>query len=40
MSKRYHVGKQVNLSEDSAYEIYSDEAIAQDVAHSAVDGNK
>jgi len=48
--KRYHVGKQVNLSEDSAYEIYSDETIAQDdkaffmkvqdVVRFAVDENK
>ena len=48
--KRYHVGKQVNLSDDSAYEIYSDETIAQDdraffmkvqdVVRSAVDENK
>jgi len=48
--KRYHVGKQVNLSEDSAYEIYRDETIAQDdktffmkvqdVVRSAVDESK
>ena len=48
--KRYHVGRQVNLSEDSAYEIYSDATIAQDdkaffmkvqdVVRSAVDENK
>jgi len=48
--KRYHVGKQVNLSDDSAYEIYRDETIAQDdkaffmkvqdVVRSAVDESK
>lgn len=48
--KKYHVGKQVNLSEDSAYEIYRDETIAQDdkaffmkvqdVVRSAVDESK
>lgn len=28
--KKYHVGRQVNLSEDAAYELYSDETLAQD----------
>ena len=28
--KKYHVGRQVNLSDDSAYEVYSDETLAQD----------
>ena len=28
--KRYHVGKQINSSDDSAYELYSDETLAQD----------
>lgn len=28
--KKYHVGKQLNLSDDNAYELYSDETIAQD----------
>lgn len=48
--KKYHVGKQVNLSEDSAYELYSDETLAQDdkafflkvqdIVRSAVDESK
>ena len=48
--KKYHVGKQVNLSEDSAYELYSDETLAQDdktffmkvqdIVRAAVDENK
>ena len=48
--KKYHVGKQVNLSDDSAYELYSDETLAQDdkaffmkvqdVVRSAVDESK
>ncbi len=28
--KKYHVGRQVNASDDSAYELYSDETLAQD----------
>ena len=28
--KKYHVGRQVNVSEDSAYELYSEETLAQD----------
>ena len=28
--KKYHVGRQVNLSDDNAYELYSDETLAQD----------
>ena len=28
--KKYHVGRQVNVSEDSAYELYSDKTLAQD----------
>ena len=28
--KKYHVGRQVNLSDDAAYEVYSDETLAQD----------
>ena len=28
--KKYHVGRQVYLSDDSAYELYSEETIAQD----------
>ena len=28
--KKYHVGRQVNVSDDSAYELYSDETLAQD----------
>ena len=28
--KKYHVGRQVNLSVDNAYELYSDETLAQD----------
>lgn len=28
--KKYHIGRQVNASEDSAYELYSEETIAQD----------
>ena len=28
--KKYHVGRQVNLSDDSAYELYSDDTLAQD----------
>ncbi len=28
--KKYHVGRQVNVSEDTAYELYSDETQAQD----------
>ena len=48
--KKYHVGKQVNLSDDSAYELYSDETLAQDdktffmkvqdIVRSAVDENR
>ena len=48
--KKYHVGKQVNLSEDSAYELYRDETLAQDdktffmkvqdIVRSAVNENK
>ncbi|MBR2734405.1 MAG: DUF932 domain-containing protein [Selenomonadaceae bacterium] len=28
--KKYHVGRQVNVSDDNAYELYSDETLAQD----------
>ncbi|MBQ6296722.1 MAG: DUF932 domain-containing protein [Selenomonadaceae bacterium] len=28
--KKYHVGRQVNISDDSAYELYSEETLAQD----------
>ena len=28
--KKYHVGRQVNASDDSAYELYSEETLAQD----------
>ena len=28
--KKYHVGRQVNSSDDSAYELYSEETLAQD----------
>ena len=28
--KKYHVGRQVNVSEDTAYELYSEETLAQD----------
>lgn len=28
--KKYHVGRQVNVSEDLAYELYSEETLAQD----------
>ena len=28
--KKYHVGRQVNLSDNSAYEVFSDETLAQD----------
>ena len=28
--KKYHVGRQVNLSDEAAYEVYSDETLAQD----------
>ena len=28
--KKYHVGRQVNVSEDAAYELYSDKTLAQD----------
>lgn len=28
--KRYHVGRQVNVDEDAAYELYSDETLQQD----------
>ena len=28
--KKYHVGRQVNISDDTAYELYSDETLAQD----------
>ena len=28
--KKYHVGRQVNTSDDSAYELYSEETLAQD----------
>ncbi len=28
--RKYHVGRQVNASEDSAYELYSEETLAQD----------
>lgn len=28
--KKYHVGRQVNVSEDSAYKLYSEETLAQD----------
>lgn len=45
--KKYHVGRQVNVSEDTAYELYSDETLeqddkaffmkVQDVVRSAVD---
>ena len=28
--KKYHVGRQVNVSDDSAYELYSEETLAQD----------
>ena len=28
--KKYHVGKQVTISDDSAYQLYSDETLAQD----------
>lgn len=28
--KKYHVGRQVNLSDDAAYELYSEETLAQD----------
>ena len=28
--RKYHVGRQVNSSDDSAYELYSDETLAQD----------
>ena len=28
--KKYHVGKQINSDDDSAYELYSDETLAQD----------
>ena len=48
--KKYHVGRQVNVSEDSAYELYSAETLeqndkaffmkVQDVVRSAVDESK
>ena len=48
--KKYHVGRQVNVSEDSAYELYSTETLeqddkaffmkVQDVVRSAVDESK
>lgn len=28
--RKYHVGRQVNISDDSAYELYSEETLAQD----------
>ena len=28
--KKYHVGRQINVSEDTSYELYSDETLAQD----------
>ena len=28
--KKYHVGRQVNVSDDNAYKLYSDETLAQD----------
>ena len=28
--RKYHVGRQVNVSDDSAYELYSEETLAQD----------
>ncbi len=30
VQKKYHVGRQVNASDDSAYELYSDATLAQD----------
>lgn len=30
LQKKYHVGRQVNISDDSAYELYSEETLAQD----------
>ena len=28
--RKYHVGRQVNISDDLAYELYSEETLAQD----------
>ena len=48
--KKYHVGKQISSSDDSAYQLYSDETLAQDdkaffmkvqdIVRSAVDESK
>lgn len=48
--RKYHVGRQVNVSDDNAYELYSDETLAQDdkvffmkvqdVVRAAVDESK
>lgn len=48
--KKYHVGKQINSADDSAYQLYSDETLAQDdkaffmkvqdIVRSAVDESK